>query len=344
MTDPTTTAKPGPGRLPEPPALESLPPEARAPLAAFAGKPPPAPAWFTAALAHQPERLSVATPRGALEVLAWGERGKPGLLLSHGSFASADWWSFIAPFFAADYRVAAVSLAGMGLSDWRDAYNFEDTTDDAEAAAQAAGLYADGGKPIYVGQSFSGGLALYAATHRPEQLSGAILVDANFRSPAAQALQAAMDQAAARGKAPPRGFPDLETAVSKFRLLPAQTVENLYVLDHIARTSFRPIPAPEGGGQVWAWKYDPAFMAKVDYAERIAFFASRPQVRRPIAHIYGDLSRISLRGEAAREGPFPAGGLEVGVPQADHHIVIDQPLALVGALRGVLACWEAGRA
>src|SRR5436309_7816334 len=90
-------AKAQPRHVPEPPPLESLAPEVRAPLARFAGEPPPVPAWFSAALAQTPEHLNVPTPRGALEVLAWGEVGKPGLLLAHGNFASADWWSFIAP-------------------------------------------------------------------------------------------------------------------------------------------------------------------------------------------------------------------------------------------------------
>ena len=36
------------------------------------------------------------------------------LLFLHGNGAHADWWSFIAPFFAAEYRVAALSWSGMG--------------------------------------------------------------------------------------------------------------------------------------------------------------------------------------------------------------------------------------
>jgi pimeloyl-ACP methyl ester carboxylesterase len=337
MNERTETRATDPGRLPELTAVKDLPPEARAPLAEFAGRSPPAPRWFEAAIADAPERSMVTTPRGALEALTWGERGRPGLLLAHGNFASADWWSFIAPFFAQQYRVTAYSLAGMGLSDWRDSYGFEDSADDAHAVAEATGLYARG-RPVYVGQSFSGGLALYAAARRPLQLSGAILVDANFRAPPPGALEAAVEQAAARAKAPPRGFADLETAVAKFRLLPAQPVENLFVLDHIARNSFRPTPAREGGVQ-WAWKYDPGVMAKLDHAERRAFFGSRPAVSVPVAHIYGDLSRISLRGPDARGGPLSADAVEIGIPQADHHVVIDQPLALVAAMRAVLAGW-----
>src|ERR1700754_2659259 len=120
------------------------PVELRAPLAAFAGEPPPAPAWFAKALAASPERALLPTPRGRIETLTWGERGKPGLLLVHGNTAHADWWSFIAPLFSADYRVSAMSLAGMGDSDWRDRYSSEDFCADAEAVACATGLYEGG--------------------------------------------------------------------------------------------------------------------------------------------------------------------------------------------------------
>jgi len=39
---------------------------------------PPAPAWFQKALAQEPEREMVPTPRGRIEALSWGERGRPG--------------------------------------------------------------------------------------------------------------------------------------------------------------------------------------------------------------------------------------------------------------------------
>src|ERR1700712_2023603 len=110
-----------------------LPPEVQAPLAEFKGEEPPSPQWFKDAIALEPERVFVESLGSKLEVLTWGEVGKPGLLFVHGNSAHADWWSFIAPFFAADFRVASMSLAGMGASDWRERYSFTDFADDAEA-------------------------------------------------------------------------------------------------------------------------------------------------------------------------------------------------------------------
>ena len=48
----------------------------------------------------------------------------------NGNGAHADWWSFIAPFFAAHYRVAALSWSGMGGSDWREHYTLEAFVDE----------------------------------------------------------------------------------------------------------------------------------------------------------------------------------------------------------------------
>ena len=97
----------------------------RAPLARFGGAKPPAPAWFEAALARAPERRSVEVEGANIESLSWGERGKPGLLFLHGNGAHADWWSFIAPFFADTHRVAALSWSGMGGSDHREHYSLD---------------------------------------------------------------------------------------------------------------------------------------------------------------------------------------------------------------------------
>ena len=162
---------------------DDLPPEVRAPLAPFKGEEPPAPAWFKWAIAQEPERQFVESLGIKIEALSWGERGKQGLLLAHGNSAHAEWWSFIAPYLAKDYRVTSMSLAGMGNSDWRDTYRFHDFADDAEAVSRATGLYDGPKKPIYIGHSFGGGQVFFAAANHPERMRAAILVDTGFGPP-----------------------------------------------------------------------------------------------------------------------------------------------------------------
>ena len=67
-----------------------LPPEVLSPLSPFTGEKPPAPAWFDWAIAQEPERTFVTSGGARIESLAWGERGKPGLLFVHGASANAD--------------------------------------------------------------------------------------------------------------------------------------------------------------------------------------------------------------------------------------------------------------
>ncbi len=84
----------------------------------------------------EPAETLFANIGGAdIEVLAWGERGRPGVLLAHGSCAHARWWSPVAAMLATEFRVASLSWSGMGGSQWRDSYCFEQQADELFAAA-----------------------------------------------------------------------------------------------------------------------------------------------------------------------------------------------------------------
>ena len=82
------------------PLEATMPPEIASPLAPFVGKSPPYPEWFQKAIERAPHRALVPVDGANIELLTWGERGKPGLIFVHGNSAHADWWSFICPFFA----------------------------------------------------------------------------------------------------------------------------------------------------------------------------------------------------------------------------------------------------
>ena len=64
-----------------------------------------------------------------------------------------------------------------------------------------------------------------------------------------------------------------------------------------------------------------------------------PVIKTPMVHIYGAKSRIVEHRRAGAPSPFPPGMIEIEIPDAHHHIMIDQPLALVAALRALLAVW-----
>jgi len=330
---------------------EDLPPEVRAPLAPFNGEEPPAPEWFKWAVAQAPERSFVTSHGTRIEALAWGELGKPGLLLAHGNSAHADWWSFIAPYLARDYRVTAMSLAGMGDSEWREVYRFEDFADDAEAVSRATGLYDGGRKPIYIGHSFGGGQVFFTAARRPDLMHAAVLVDTGFGGPPPEVLAERKKRQEVianipSADRPSRVYPTLAKALERFRLMPPQPAENYYVLDFIARRSLRRAPLPEGekgsdgSGEGFTWKFDPNMWDKLDRAGMNMSEAGKmPALQVPLVHLYGDKSRIIQR-RASGEASFLTGDIrEIEIPDSHHHVMIDQPLALVAALRTLLATW-----
>jgi pimeloyl-ACP methyl ester carboxylesterase len=61
----------------------------------------------------------------------------------------------------------------------------------------------------------------------------------------------------------------------------------------------------------------------------------------PIAMMWGDRSGL-VDDEILTymQDLLPPGSPQMAIPDADHHVMIDQPLAFVGALRGLLAGWR----
>jgi pimeloyl-ACP methyl ester carboxylesterase len=326
-----------------------LAPEVASPLAPFKGAKPPAPAWFDAALAKAPERSFVMVEGAKIELLAWGDVGKPGLIFVHGNSAHADWWSFIAPFLADDYRVAALSLSGMGDSDWRETYTFETFASEIYECAKAAGLYQAKRKPIYIGHSFGGSQVFYSAVMHGERMRGAVLVDTGFGGPPTREQEEEWRRQEARAsgrqwRGPPhrtrpnRVYATLEEALTRFRFMPPQAPGNLFVADFIARRSLKRAPAP-GGGEGWTWKFDPFLWGKLD---RTPMGGLDRRKAPPLAQIFGDRSAVMRRREAGQRADYvPDNVPAIAIPDSEHHIMVDQPLALVAALRALLAVWPA---
>ena len=322
---------------------ETLPPEVQAPLAPFEGREPPSPQWFKDAIAQEPERSFVESLGSKLEVLTWGEVGKPGLLFVHGNSAHADWWSFIAPYFAQDFRVASMSLAGMGASDWRERYSFTDFAEDAEAVSRAAGLYEGGRKPIYIGHSFGGGQVFFAAVRHPERMAAAIMVDTGFGPPPEELAKRQAQMEAIKNipttDRPSRVYPTLEAALLRFRLMPPQAAGNPFIADFIARRSLKTVTQADGSTG-FTWRFDPNMWAKLDRERAMGGDPTQAvSVVTPMVHISGAKSRIVEHRKAGAPSPFPTGMVEIEIPEAHHHIMIDQPLALVAAIRALLATW-----
>lgn len=283
----------------------------------------PRPDWFERALAQVPETGFVAVDGVDIEMLAWGRRGAPGLLLVHGYGAHAHWWAFIAPFLADRFRVASLSFSGMGRSGWRDAYPAALYAREILAVAEAAGLDLSGQPPALVGHSYGGAVAVTALAGNPGRFSRAVIVDSGLLSPKYRARQASGET-----MRPHRVYPDLDSALRRFRFLPEQGTDNLFIADYIARQSLKPV----AGG--WTWRFDPNLGTNRSMEDLAPLLA---RLDCPLGFIRGGDSTVLSPEEFAAIRALQPNAQAREIEGAAHHVMVDRPLHLIEALDAMLA-------
>jgi pimeloyl-ACP methyl ester carboxylesterase len=291
-----------------------------------------APEWFRWALSRPKRSRRVIVEDCPIHYLSWD--GEPetssdrGLLFVHGGGAHAYWWSFIAPYFVRYFRVAAVDLSGMGDSGRRRSYGSDIRAAEMRAVIADAPL---GERPFVIGHSFGGFMTMKLASQFGPELGGAVIVDSPIRSP---------EEEVRRPLAPPNWgnkkiYPSFDAALARFRLMPPQTCENDFIVEFIARHSLMPV---EGG---WTWKFDGGAIGARRFGEPFREYLQA--VTCPAALIFGEHSALVSRKTASYMSQLmgPKAPI-VEVPEAQHHVMLDQPLAFVAALRMLLENWIRG--
>lgn len=298
------------------------------PLLPFRGEKPPAPEWFAQLQSVPVETGHVARDGADLVWKAWGKRSDPGVILVHGGTAHKGWWDAVGPALASEgYRVVAPDLAGMGESGWRDAYTMDDHAEDMRGAAQDGGVF-ESGKPVLIGHSFGGFVTLKASLLYGDELKGVIILDSPIRKPDNQRSSPPKQRG---GKV----YPDLPSALARFRLLPPQEVDALWLLDHIARGSLRSV---DGG---YSWLFDPGIWSKLSYETRDPDYAAA-HAQCPLAFFRGAQSILmqndvwEFMRETFKESPF------ITIEDAQHHLILDQPQTVTKALIGMMQTWSHG--
>jgi len=282
-----------------------------------------APGWFRRALEQRPEQRHVTVDGVDISYLAWGRVGAPGLVFVHGGAAHSHWWSFLVPHLADHFRVAAMDLSGHGDSGRRDDYPMSAWA--AEVIAVADDLGAQAG-PVVVGHSMGGFVAIATGATYGDDLTGIVILDSPVSAPDPET------DAARGGKVfgPLRVYPDRQTALARFRTVPEQAHYLPYVLDHVAGHSLREV---EGG---WSWKYDPDIFVPTRAQSRDLL----QQVRCRVALLRAEHGLVTPEiGEYMYECLGRVAPV-VEIPEAGHHLMLDQPLLLLTALRTLLADWE----
>lgn len=279
------------------------------------------PAWFSAALATAAQERTVTVEGTSIAYRAWGDPADRSIVLIHGGAAHSRWWDHIGPLLANAWRVVAMDLSGHGDSGRRDSYSLDTWAREVLAVVADAGTAASS---VVIGHSMGGLVTLRLATLAGSRIAGAVAIDSPVRDMAPE------DRAARQHRAfgPLRVYPTRQAAVARFRPIPDQPTL-AYIAEHVAAASIRPA---EGG---WTWKFDPRVFARDHLTPelltrldcRVALFRAEHGLVTPQQGevIYDRLGRVA-----------PV----IEIPVAGHHIMLDQPIALVAALRTLLADWD----
>jgi pimeloyl-ACP methyl ester carboxylesterase len=267
---------------------------------------------------QEPRSLRFETRDGIdLHCLAWDamnddpQRANPPIILLHGGGANAHWWDHLARRMTGRQAVYALDFRGHGDSAFPETRRVGAFNDDLEAMVEWLGR----DDLLFVGHSMGAAVALDHAS-RFESTRGLVLVDlarggvAGSGRPARLALSLR------------RTYRTREDAIERFRFLPESSHAQESLRRHVAENSVRQEPDGRFG-----YKFDPAWFG----------LPARPRPDPSQVHcrtllVRGGESTL-LSSEAAIEFASQlANGEMIEIPQAGHHVLIDQPEALLDAI------------
>ena len=289
---------------------------------------PTPPDWFVKALATEPQARSVPVDGADISYLAWGDPSERGIVLVHGGGAHAHWWDHIAPLLTRDRRVLAVDLSGHGDSGRRDDYSLDVWSREILAVAADAGLSEP---PIVIGHSMGGFVTLRLASLYGSKIAGAVVIDSPVRDRDLTPEENAARERRAFG--PLRVYPTRDDAIAHFRPVPPQPALP-WIAAHIAATSVR--PAADGPG--WTWKFDRKIFARAPFG---AALLTRLDCR--VALFRAEHGIVSVQMSQTMYDRLGRVAPVIEIPAAGHHIMLDQPVALIAALRTLLSDWDHSR-
>lgn len=297
------------------------------------------PGWFAEALAVPREEGFVTVDGVRMHYFRWGNPAAPPVLMTHGFLSHARCFAFIAPFLAGDCHLVAYDLSGMGDSDPRPDCDMTARGHEMIGIAKALGLFGHARKPIVVAHSFGSAVALRALELAPDAFGGAAICDMMILRPSALEKYWSMGRTSPGSgdpNRPHRRYPDFPSARKRYVLSPPQPVGEPFLMDYMAYHAL----CREGTD--WTWKFSPAVF-KRDNSHRLWLEIGPRVVAAPgrKAIIHGEESQLFTPDSRRYLDELGGGSIPViAVPEARHHLMLDQPLAFAAALRAVLEEWS----
>ena len=285
------------------------------------------PEWFTDALAVAKEQKSIEEEGNNVFYQKWGDGSKPGMVLVHGSGSHSHWWDFIAPLLLDDFQVSAIDLSGMGDSGHREDYSPELYGKEILSVAEDSGFF-EVGNPIICGHSMGGFMSATAGYISDKEIGGIIMVDSPIRPPTYDYSTHVRSGPIRRIKT----YPTKESILERFRLTPEQECENEFLVKYIAEWSIK--EANNG----YQWKFDDTIFDKLGFSHMLRNIAFELNCK--LGVIYGTESNM-MTDEILNfiKENVPSGTPMIPIKKAAHHVLLDHPLELAEAIKGVAKNW-----
>lgn len=255
-----------------------------------------------------------------------GDMGSPALVALHGLISHAGAWDDLAAGLADRRRVLSLDQRGHGGSEWSTDYSQQAWIDDVGLFADELGL----ARSDLIGHSMGGRIAfLYAARH-PERVRRLVIVDIAPMKPgpwppAPGASFATLDEALQAAREP-RYVPARDELFQRF------ITRNL-------------MPMPDGR---WTWRCDPRLRAAP--ATEPGFAASVEEqwaalraLVMPTLVIATEHNRLQAPDRKREMAAAIARGRFLEIKETGHDVLLEQPEALIAAVRDFLAEEEATR-
>ncbi len=282
-----------------------------------------APEWFVNNISNRPEYLSVLVNGTEIKYFIWGDKTKKPLLLLHGYNAHSFWWDHIAPSLTENHCVVALDFSGMGESGRREEYSQEIFVDDVKGVLDALSWKSC----TCIAHSMGGSIATLATSVYPNIFDHLILLDSMIVIPPNVAERMSSNRPSARLVV---ASPDLETASSRFRLMPPQPCGKDYVLKHVAETSY----TEKSDG--WYLKSDPLIPNTYKYNDLHDAFT---KINFPLDYVYGQASQLVT--QEVLEYMTYVGNLDDKnihcLPGAMHHLFLDMPEEFISLMKELLS-------
>eukprot|EP01006_Ploeotia_vitrea_P029227 TRINITY_DN61806_c0_g1_i1.p2 TRINITY_DN61806_c0_g1~~TRINITY_DN61806_c0_g1_i1.p2 ORF type:complete len:324 (+),score=23.46 TRINITY_DN61806_c0_g1_i1:18-989(+) len=280
----------------------------------------------------------------SLHYLRW--RSKPeatdwsdirGIVLLHGGGANAYWWEFLAPmlFQKEGFDILAVTNSGNGDSGHRESYSTLQWGEEVVACAKKLGLITEGRKkPFLVGHSL-GGIIMTVTLSQLEgcDFAGYVSMDHIIRS-----WDSPSRIPATPFKSAPVKHPYSDPPVKRFVLAPSQSVVHQCLVDFIAQRSH------VKEENKWYWKGDfnrrPKMLVSLSKTPPLGNMLVQINEKKcPVVFVIGEKSAIMKPNQEATQ-QLRAHLPVVAIPDCQHHLWLDDPVATASVLRAIFAMWE----